>query len=132
MQTGDPAPRQISTRYQQAAGIAPPIPTGNPTPEQIKALWRLGWKSPDEEDGIVAFAEEVLDRWARDSLSAREARLAARLVRYRRFLADLFEHAKTCQDLLVGEGLWEGDEMDPGYELMQQVKNLLTEGGLYG
>lgn len=34
-----------------------------PTEEDIRKLWRLGWKSKNEEDGAVLFALEVLDRW---------------------------------------------------------------------
>jgi hypothetical protein len=39
------------------------IDNNTPTEEDIRKLWRLGWKSKDEEDGAVLFALEVLDRW---------------------------------------------------------------------
>jgi hypothetical protein len=39
-----------------------------PTDENLRALWGLGWQSKDPEDGAVLFAKEVLARWSRPAI----------------------------------------------------------------
>jgi hypothetical protein len=47
--------------------LAQPEPE-EPTDENLRALWGLGWQSKDPEDGAVLFAKEVLARWSRPAI----------------------------------------------------------------